>query len=230
MFTKRDRKAASATLEFEEFTSFTFFSVSSSLPTISEETREFGERVFGSQLVRNINELFGGQIIRSTTSPSEKNDLSFLSSVQQRELMLVIRGQIKNEFNEIIAPMQQQLVNLTVAFTKFVEFNSAVNTIDAENTSFDFSTSSADIIAILSVKLRAENVEYFDSDYKQEKKYSKIEATKARFYNLVVNVGKYIYYINVYTFLDKLKNLETTHDSEIVLNVVAFCFRGTTHR
>ena len=200
------------------------------MSTIDEKNRQFEERVFEKQLIRNINESFDDQIIRNTTSSSKKNDLNFLSNVQQRKFMFFVRDQIKNELNEIIVSMQQQLINLIVIFTKLVELISAINAIDVENTFFDSFILFIDVIVILLVKLRAKNVKYFDFDYKQKKKYSKIEITKTRFYDFVVNVDKYIYYINVYTFLDKLKNLITTHDNEIVLNVVAFCFRNTIYK
>ena len=60
--------------------------------------------------------------------------------------------------------------------------------------------------------LRAEEVGYFDPEYQNA-------ATGP-----VVNAGKYVYYRDVYVFVDRLKDLATQHD---VKHVISACFRGS---
>ena len=79
--------------------------------------------------------------------------------------------------------------------------------------SFDSFTSSAK-------QLRAENVGYFDSEIKQKNEKSRSPLT------LIVSVDKHVYYINVYIFVDRLKNLIKSHGVELMINVLIFCFRG----
>ena len=82
--------------------------------------------------------------------------------------------------------------------------------------------------ASLAKQLRAENVKYFDLEIKQknEKKNEKLRSSLAQL--LVVSVDKHVYYINVYTFVDRLKNLAKSHDVKSVINVLTSCFRGGT--
>ena len=144
--------------------------------------------------------------------------------------MFVIRNQIKNKIIEVIIFITQQLIIFIVVFTKITKLINTSFLLNTKNDDifFDFFTSFSfvdDVFFISFVKqLRAENVKYFDFDYKQKKKFNII--SKA-YYILVVNAKKYIYYIEIFVFVDKLKNLIKQHNEVFVNNVVIFCFRDS---
>ena len=64
--------------------------------------------------------------------------------------------------------------------------------------------------------LRAEEVGYFDPEYQQEQGSTN---------GPVVNAGKYVYYRDVYVFVDRLKDLAVTRND--VKSVMTSCFRGS---
>ena len=129
-------------------------------------------------------------------------------------------------------------VSQIVEHINFVSLNSSVSSasfasLDSSNSSislnsFAFSASSASLGSLTSFnpptssakQLRVENVEYFDLEIKQKNEKSRSPLI------LIINVNKYVYYTNVYTFVDKLKNLTKSHDVELIINVFIFCFRG----
>ena len=39
-----------------------------------------------------------------------------------------------------------------------------------------------------------------------------------------------MYYINVYIFVEKMRNLIITHDSDLVLNIIEFCLRDIVNK
>ncbi|CAF9941916.1 MAG: hypothetical protein HETSPECPRED_004382, partial [Heterodermia speciosa] len=202
----RGRYAASVTSEAEKFISQSFGSTA--LFTIGESSAE------GAELV-----------IRSNVSSFEENRIFFLTNVQQRELMLIVRGQIRNEISEIMTLMQQQLVTLTAAFAKLA----GVGSTSADENSINekaFSSVSFTPFTPFVKQLRAEDVGYFDSDYKSEEE-SHI-ASKKRVYNSIMSVGKHVYYIEIYSFVDKLKDLIISHNETVVRQIITACFRGQT--
>ena len=72
-------------------------------------------------------------------------------------------------------------------------------------------------------QLRVENVSYFDFEYKHEKNISSAKIKQR--YIFVVNVEKHVYYIEIYIFVDKLKNLIISHDETTIFEIFIFCFR-----
>ena len=81
------------------------------------------------------------------------------------------------------------------------------------------SSASSDSFTSSAKQLRAENVRYFDSEIKQKNEKSRSLLA------LIVSVNKHVYYINVYIFVDRLKDLIKSHGVELVINVFIFCFR-----
>ena len=73
-------------------------------------------------------------------------------------------------------------------------------------------------------QLRAEDVGYFDPGYKHEEDTSPMKAKQQ--YTPVVSVGKHVYYIEVYTFVDRLKDLAVSHGEQAVAEVLTSCLRG----
>ena len=82
---------------------------------------------------------------------------------------------------------------------------------------FDFNTVVSFTSFTVSKSSKSEEIKYFDFDYKQKKKDH--ITIKSRAYNSVVNVDKHIYYIEIYVFVNKLKNLQHQHhDIDVVVN------------
>lgn len=67
------------------------------------------------------------------------------------------------------------------------------------------------------VKLRAEEVGYFDPEYQQEQGSS----------GPVVNAGKHVFYKDVYVFTDRLKDLAAQRGESDIKSVMTACFRGS---
>lgn len=212
----RNRYVASITFEIEVFTSQSF-----------EFTALF---IINEFFVENAE-----LVIRSNASSldSSKSRIFFFTNAQQRKLMLVIRKQIKNEINEIMIFMQQQLITFIVAFVKLINVESTSinkNSINEKISSFDSFDSfasffpSASFTSFVSFvkQLRVENVNYFDSNYQQKK--NNILRTRQQ-YIFVVNVKKHVYYIEIYNFVDKLKDLIISHDEIVVRQIIIVCFR-----
>ena len=61
-----------------------------------------------------------------------------------------------------------------------------------------------------------DDIEYFDSTYENEKN------------NSIVNVDRYIYYRDVFIFVDRLKNLKKNFVDARVRELVVFCLRNET--
>ena len=116
-----------------------------------------------------------------------------------------------------------------VAFTKIVKLIDTLFLLNTRNDDIFFNLFTSflfvdNVFFISFIKqLRVENVKYFDFNYEQEKKFNII--SKA-YYILVVNAKKHVYYIDIFMFVDKLKNLIKQHNEILVNNVVIFCFRN----
>ena len=63
--------------------------------------------------------------------------------------------------------------------------------------------------------LRAEEIRYFDSEYQQEQRQQ----------GLIINASKYVYYRDVYIFMNRLKDLAVTRNN--VKSIMTTCFRGS---
>ena len=98
--------------------------------------------------------------------------------------------------------------------------------VNAKQKSLDFSNSSKfvniDEIAINDDEQRfvvirtIDDIEYFDWTYKNEKN------------NSIVNIDRYIYYRNIFIFVDRLKNLKKDFVDARVRELVVFCLRNET--
>ena len=64
---------------------------------------------------------------------------------------------------------------------------------------------------------KAENVGYFDPELDEEDT------------NLVINVGKYVFYKNVYAFVNRFKNLAATYGKKAIKKIFFTCLKGAAH-
>ena len=83
------------------------------------------------------------------------------------------------------------------------------------------SSNPASITAERSLKtLRVEQVEFFDSEYQQEQG----NIADGNISGSVANVGKYVYYRDIYVFVNRLKVMIKKNN---VKSVISECLRGT---
>lgn len=133
-------------------------------------------------------------------------------------LKIKFDNMLKKQIIDIIQMLKTEFVNVVVNVFNNVFINVFVNVfIDAfinvfVNKSFtSFFYPSLLLILIISSKpSKVEKIKYFDSNYKQKKKNYII--SKIRIYNSVINVNKYIYYIEIYCFINKLKDFVKQHN------------------
>ena len=76
-------------------------------------------------------------------------------------------------------------------------------------------------IATAKPEIRAESVGYFDPEYQNEKEQGSTNNGP------VVNAGKYVYYKDIYVFVDRLKDLAKQQGDIKIRNVVSECLRGS---
>lgn len=69
--------------------------------------------------------------------------------------------------------------------------------------------------------LKAEDVGFFDPGFQPEQEHGKTTPGP------VVNAGKYAYYLDVFVFVDRLKELARKHGPEKVIDLIPSCLRGT---
>ena len=69
--------------------------------------------------------------------------------------------------------------------------------------------------------LKAEDVGFFDPGFQPEQEHRKTTPGP------VVNAGKYAYYLDVFVFVDHLKELARKHGPDKVINLIPSCLRGT---
>ena len=105
------------------------------------------------------------------------------------------RDMLKKQFIDIIEMLKFEINNVVANVFVNVFINVFINVVII--ISF--------ISFIVSKFSKFKKIKYFDFDYKQKKSYITI---KSLIYNFVVNVNKYIYYIEMYVFVNKLKNFQ----------------------
>ena len=113
----------------------------------------------------------------------------------------------------------QHRIKFTSTFSSSLRFDESINRdskrLRSQLLFFNTFFSSISLIK----QLRVENMNYFDSETQTKKK------KKKNFWAFVINVSKHVYYINVYIFVDKLKNLTKSHDMNSMINVIIACLR-----
>ena len=69
--------------------------------------------------------------------------------------------------------------------------------------------------------LKAEDVGFFDPGFQPEQEHGKTTPGP------VVNAGKHAYYLDVFVFVDRLKELARKHGPDKVIDLIPSCLRGT---
>ena len=99
----------------------------------------------------------------------------------------------------------------------------SVSTFSFVDSSFDFSDYMKSEFYNSSIKsLSIDQVSYFDFEYKKKRNKTTLFSS---FIEFMMITNKYVYYKNVYVFVDRLKNLMSQHEHNQIRNVLKNCFR-----
>ena len=120
-----------------------------------------------------------------------------------------IDKRLKQKFDEKINFLMQMLVQLNVKSRSFVKNSSASDLFSAFDSSF-----AVEAVSNFS-QLCFEEVDYFDSEYEKEKNK----------HSTIINADKYVYYKDVYIFVNCLKNLIIQYNEITVKKVIVSILR-----
>ena len=67
---------------------------------------------------------------------------------------------------------------------------------------------------MLLVKLYIKKIKFFNLDFQSKLEYKKI------IFNLIINTGKYIYYLNIFIFINYLKKLARKYSTNKIINLI----------
>ena len=144
-------------------------------------------------------------------------------TLQHEQICEMIRNILHMKFQFIIINMLDFVIQVlkkirTSDLSKF-----SISSLD--DSSFDFFdyVESESKFYYFSIKsLSVDQVNYFDSEYKKNKNKTILFSS---FIESMMTTDKYVYYKNVYVFVDRLKNLMSQHEHNQIRNVLKSCFR-----
>ena len=173
------------------------------------------------QLV-TIQSVFDIFIIESISLIDHHIDLEFIN-LQQEQICDMIRNImhmklqliVNNIFDSIVQAVFVQ-TRTQISVSTFSTFSFVDSSFDSFNIESEFYNSSIKFLSI-------DQVNYFDSEYKKEKDKTTLFSS---FIEFIMIANKYVYYKNVYVFVDRLKNLVSQHEHNQIRNVLKNCLRG----
>ena len=170
------------------------------------------------QLV-TIQSAFDILIIENISLTDHHADFEFIN-LQQEQICDMIRNIMHMKFQFMINNIFDSIVQAIFAQTRTQISASTFSFVDS---SFDFSNHMKSEFYNSSIKsLSIDQVNYFDSEYKKEKDKTTLFSSSIEF---MMTTDKYVYYKNVYVFVDRLKNLMSQHKHNQIRNVLKSCFR-----
>ena len=143
--------------------------------------------------------------------------------LQHEQICEMIRNILHMKFQFMITNMLDFVIQVLKKIRIFD--SSKFSTFSFDDSSFDFSNhvESESKFYYSSVKfLTAEQVNYFDFEYKKERDKTTLFSS---FIEFMIITNKYVYYKNVYVFVDRLKNLMSQHEHNQIRNVLKTYFR-----
>ena len=171
------------------------------------------------QQLITIQSIFDIFIIESTSLIDHHADFEFIS-LQQKQICDMIRNIMHMKFQFMINNIFDSIIQAIFVQTRTQISASTFSFVDS---SFDFSDHMKSKFYNSSIKsLSTDQVNYFDSEYKKEKDKTTLFSSFIKF---IMITDKYVYYKNVYVFVDRLKNLMSQHEHNQIRNVLKSCFR-----
>lgn len=164
--------------------------------------------IFERQSKRSI--LFAKSIVRDLIIAKFDQRINTMQNDIIKNVMIVLTSLIQAKFAKI------RVLSLSISSIK--KF-SKVSQIDA-NTSLQFALSSLSTSRTLAKnasKLRAKEMKFFDSKYQSERTSIIIVA--------IINASKYVFYRDIYVFVNRLKDLIVLHNNNAIKNILVVCLR-----
>ena len=187
----------------------------------SDESSNSIDQVIKQQLI-TTQSTFDIFIIENISLTESRAELEFII-LQHEQICEMIRNILHMKLQFMIINMFDFVIQ---AFKKIRTFDSSKFSIFSfDDFSFDFfdHVESKSKLYYFSIKsLSVDQMSYFDSEYK--KKRNKTTLFSSSIESMMIT-DKYVYYKNVYVFVDRLKNLVSQHEHNQIRNVLKSCFR-----
>ena len=202
-------------IDIEDFaTSMSFVESSQSEHQIIRSNRyhqkfEFHEMI-SALFTITINDIMN--VVRDNIDDRITRHLKHHIEALRIEFDALLRKQVVENKTQLNVAIEQLIIMIDAQIIFAIV--TAVNTFNQIFESVLYTSSDSSITNALKSKtnvLKSENIEYFDLD---RKKKNHIVTSKI-FYNFIVRVEKHIHYIEIYCFVERLKNLVKQYDQSI---------------
>ena len=171
------------------------------------------------QQLITIQSIFDIFIIESTSLIDHHADFEFIS-LQQKQICDMIRNIMHMKFQFMINNIFDSIIQAIFVQIRTQIFVSTFSLVDS---SFDFSDYIKSKFYNSSIKsLSIDQINYFDFEYKKKKNKTTLFSS---FIEFIMITNKYVYYKNVYIFVNRLKNLMSQYEHNQIRNVLKNCFR-----
>ena len=197
------------------------FTAYANLDYNNDESNNNIDQVIKQQLIITQS-AFDILIIENISLIENRAEFEFIT-LQHEQICEMIRNILHIKFQFIIINMLDFVIQ---ALKKIRTFDfSKSSTFSLDDFSFDFSdhVESESEFYYFSIKfLSVDQMNYFDFEYKKERNKTTLFSS---FIEFMMITDKYVYYKNVYVFVDRLKNLVSQHEHSQIRNVLKSCFR-----
>ena len=160
-------------------------------------------------------------IIESISLTDHHADLEF-TNLQQKQICNMIRNIMHIKLQLMINNIFDSIVQAIFVQTRTQIPASTSSTSSFVDSSFDLSNIESESYNSSIKSLSTDQVSYFDSEYKKEEDKTTLFSSSIE---SMMTTDKYVYYKNVYVFVDRLKNLVSQHEHSQIRNVLKSCLR-----
>ena len=208
-------------IDIENFATFMFFVKSSQSEhqiIRSDHYRqksESHEMIFALFTI-TINDIMN--VVRDSIDDKITRHLKHHIETLRIEFDALLRKQVVENKTQLNVAIEQLIImiNAQIIFATAIIADTAINTINVSiNQIFEFAFYSF-FDSSISIALKSKNINYFDFDKKKNHTASKTRV----FYNFVLRVEKHIHYIEIYCFVERLKNLVKQYDQSINVSII----------
>ena len=173
------------------------------------------------QQLITIQSIFDIFIVENISLIDHHADFEFIN-LQQEQICDMIRNIMHMKLQFMINNIFDSIIQAVFAQTRTQISASTFSTFSFVDSSFDFSNIESKFYNSSIKSLSIDQMNYFDFEYKKKKDKTTLFSS---FIEFIMIANKYVYYKNVYVFVDRLKNLVSQHEHNQIRNVLKSCFR-----
>ena len=181
---------------------------------------ENNNNIVEQQLI-TIQSVFDIFIIESISLIDHHADFEFIN-LQQKQICDMIRNIMHMKFQFMINNIFDSIIQAIFVQTRTQISVSTFSTSSFVDSSFDSFNIKSEFYNSSIKSLSIDQVNYFDSEYKKERNKTTLFSS---FIEFIMITNKYVYYKNVYVFVNRLKNLMSQHEHNQIRNVLKSCLR-----